>query len=85
MQAEEKHALKVVSTSIAEVKVITPTIYGDERGDFCEVYSRRTLAEHGIDLVFVQDSRSFSQRKGTIRGLHFQLPPYAQHKLVRIG
>ena len=49
------------------------------------MYSRRTLAEHGIDLIFVQDNCSFSQREGTIRGLHFQLPPYAQHKLVRVS
>jgi dTDP-4-dehydrorhamnose 3,5-epimerase len=85
MQAEEKPALKVTSTSIPDVKVITPVTYSDERGFFSEVYNRRAFAEHGIDLVFVQDNCSFSQRKGTIRGLHFQLPPYAQHKLVRVS
>ena len=77
--------MKVVSTSIPDVKVIMPVTYSDERGSFSEVYNRRVFAEHGIGLVFVQDNRSFSRRKGTIRGLHFQLPPYAQHKLVRVS
>ena len=65
--------------------MITPATYDDERGFFSEVYNRRVFARHGIDLVFVQDNCSFSQQKGTIRGLHFQLPPYAQHKLVRVS
>lgn len=57
--------------------------YSDARGWFTESYSRRRLAEAGIDLEFVQDNHSFSIAAGTIRGLHFQSPPYAQAKLVR--
>jgi dTDP-4-dehydrorhamnose 3,5-epimerase len=85
VQAEERRTLKVKSTAIPDVKVITPVTYDDERGSFSEVYNRRVFARHGIDLAFVQDNCSFSQRKGTIRGLHFQLSPYAQHKLVRVS
>ena len=77
--------MKVESTAIPDVKVITPVTYGDGRGSFSEVYNRRVFVKHGIDVAFVQDNCSFSQRKGTIRGLHFQLPPYAQHKLVWVS
>jgi dTDP-4-dehydrorhamnose 3,5-epimerase len=61
-----------------------PQQFQDERGSFSEVYSKRTLAELGIDLDFVQDNESFSRAKGTVRGLHFQRPPHAQAKLVRV-
>lgn len=56
----------------------------DTRGWFVETYNARALAQHGITCAFVQDNHSLSRRKGTIRGLHFQLPPKAQAKLVRV-
>jgi len=66
------------------VKVFAPLRHRDDRGFFSETYSKRLLAEHGIDAAFVQDNHSLSLEKGTIRGLHFQIPPSAQAKLVRV-
>lgn len=62
---------------------ISVKTYRDERGWFRETWSRRTLAATGIDADFCQDNHSFSRYAGTIRGLHFQTPPFAQAKLVR--
>ena len=56
----------------------------DERGFFLESYSKKKFAEHGIEADFVQDNHSLSVSKGVLRGLHFQDPPYAQAKLVRV-
>jgi dTDP-4-dehydrorhamnose 3,5-epimerase len=64
-------------------KRIFSTRLGDARGWFEESYSRRRLADIGIDLEFVQDNHSLSAARGTLRGLHFQTPPYIQAKLVR--
>jgi dTDP-4-dehydrorhamnose 3,5-epimerase len=69
---------------IPEVKVIVAKKHGDARGFFSETYTRRALAAGGIDLEFVQDNHAFSAAKGTVRGLHFQTPPFAQAKLVRV-
>ena len=69
---------------IADVKVLTPKKHGDHRGFFSEVYNRKALAEAGIEIEFVQDNHSLSAEKGTVRGLHFQAPPFAQDKLVRV-
>ncbi len=74
--------IKVETCKIEGLKVITPTVYGDERGYFMETYSRRDFAEAGIDLEFVQDNQS-SSKKGVLRGLHFQIN-YPQDKLVRV-
>jgi dTDP-4-dehydrorhamnose 3,5-epimerase len=76
--------LKISSLAIPDVKVITPQKFGDDRGWFSEVYSRRALAELGIDVQFVQENESFSSKSGTIRGLHLQSPPFAQDKLIRV-
>jgi dTDP-4-dehydrorhamnose 3,5-epimerase len=76
--------MKVVETEIPDVKVISPIRFGDERGWFEEMYRRDILAAAGIFDVFVQDNASFSISRGTVRGLHFQIPPYAQAKLVRV-
>ncbi len=71
--------------AIPEVKLITPRIIRDARGFFCETYNSRSLAEAaGIDAQFVQDNHSLSADKWVLRGLHFQAPPYAQDKLVRV-
>jgi dTDP-4-dehydrorhamnose 3,5-epimerase len=56
----------------------------DSRGWFSETYSERAFAEYGVTCRFVQDNQSYSARRGTIRGLHFQVPPKAQAKLVRV-
>ena len=59
-------------------------MFGDARGSFVETWSRRALAGIGDDLDFVQDNQSISHRAGTLRGLHYQAPPHAQDKLVRV-
>ncbi len=69
---------------IREVVAIRPDRHQDARGFFSETYSRRALAEAGIDTEFVQDNHSLSVPPGTLRGLHFQVPPAAQAKLVRV-
>jgi dTDP-4-dehydrorhamnose 3,5-epimerase len=74
----------ITPLAITDVLLITPKRFGDERGFFSETYSRKALAEAGFDLPFVQDNHSRSPRKGTVRGLHFQAPPFAQDKLLRV-
>ncbi len=63
--------------------VLTPNVFADNRGYFYESYNKNTLAELGITTDFVQDNESFSSQN-TLRGLHFQKPPFAQAKLVRV-
>ncbi|MSP87963.1 MAG: dTDP-4-dehydrorhamnose 3,5-epimerase [Alphaproteobacteria bacterium] len=76
--------MKVVDTQIPEVKIVTPAKFGDRRGFFSETYSRKAFAASGIDLDFVQDNHASSAEPGTVRGLHFQIAPMAQAKLVRV-
>uniref|UniRef100_A0A9E7ZJP4 dTDP-4-dehydrorhamnose 3,5-epimerase n=1 Tax=Bosea sp. NBC_00436 TaxID=2969620 RepID=A0A9E7ZJP4_9HYPH len=76
--------LSVEETAIPAVKIVTPKKFGDHRGFFSETWSRRAFAEAGLDLDFVQDNQSLSAPVGTLRGLHFQSPPFAQDKLVRV-
>jgi dTDP-4-dehydrorhamnose 3,5-epimerase len=64
---------------------IRPRKFGDERGFFSEVWNSAAMAEAGFDLQFVQDNHSYSAARGVLRGLHFQLPPFAQDKLVRVS
>lgn len=71
-------------TDLAGVVIFTPRRHGDARGFFVETYNRATFRDHGIDLEFVQDNHSLSATVGTLRGLHFQLHPRAQAKLVRV-
>jgi dTDP-4-dehydrorhamnose 3,5-epimerase len=71
-------------TALPGVVVVKPTRFGDARGYFVETYSRAAYAELGIDAEFVQDNQSLSETPGTLRGLHFQRPPFAQAKLVRV-
>jgi dTDP-4-dehydrorhamnose 3,5-epimerase len=75
--------MNVERLAISDVVLITPKKFGDQRGFFSEIYNTRSFAEHGIDMEFVQDNHSLSVPKGTLRGIHFQRPPYAQDKLVR--
>jgi dTDP-4-dehydrorhamnose 3,5-epimerase len=76
--------ITVESTAIADVKIITPKKFGDHRGFFSETYAKKDFFEAGITLDFVQDNQSLSAETGTLRGLHFQSPPFAQDKLVRV-
>lgn len=77
--------MEVRQLAIPEVKLLIPRILRDDRGWFCETYNARTLAEvTGIADTFVQDNHALSAARGTIRGLHFQTPPHAQGKLVRV-
>ncbi len=76
--------MKITPLAIPDVLLIEPKRFGDARGFFSETYSRRALREAGIDLEFVQDNHSLSCPAGTVRGLHFQAPPHAQAKLVRV-
>lgn len=64
--------------------MIEPQVHGDSRGFFMESYSQAAFAEYGIDISFVQDNHSLSVQSGIIRGLHYQLNPHAQTKLVRV-
>ena len=73
-----------VENSIPEIKILRTVRHEDARGFFTEIYNRQRLLELGIDDEFVQDNLSHSVEKGTVRGLHFQSPPYAQAKLVRV-
>jgi len=75
--------MNIFETNIKGILVVEPKVYGDHRGWFMETYSQTKLEEAGINLNFVQDNQSFSATKGTLRGLHYQLNPKAQTKLVR--
>lgn len=75
--------MNILDTNLPGVKVIEPKVFGDHRGWFMETYSAINFNENGIDVNFVQDNQSFSATKGTLRGLHYQLSPKAQTKLVR--
>lgn len=75
--------MRVIKTNIKDLLIIEPQVFGDHRGWFFESYSKFKLREQGIECDFVQDNHSFSAQKGTLRGLHFQLNPKAQAKLVR--
>jgi len=65
--------------------LIVPPRFGDDRGFFSETYNQAALAEVGIDLTFMQDNHSWSKAAGVVRGLHFQAPPVAQDKLIRVS
>lgn len=75
--------MKSEETFIKDLIIIEPTVFEDERGFVFEAYNKRKLTDLGINIEFVQDNQSFS-KKGTLRGLHYQNPPFAQTKLVRV-
>jgi dTDP-4-dehydrorhamnose 3,5-epimerase len=76
--------MKITPASLPGVLVLEPKLHGDERGFFLETFRDTTLAAAGVTGPFVQDNQSRS-RRGTLRGLHYQLPPHAQGKLVRVS
>ncbi len=76
--------MKLIKTEIPEVIIIEPKVFSDDRGYFCETYRDDILENFlGFRIQFCQDNESKSQ-KGVLRGLHYQLPPFAQSKLVRV-
>jgi dTDP-4-dehydrorhamnose 3,5-epimerase len=76
--------MKFIQTRFSGAWLIEPRVFRDKRGFFMETYSKRLFADHGITEEFVQDNHSLSAETGVLRGLHFQHPPYAQSKLVRV-
>jgi dTDP-4-dehydrorhamnose 3,5-epimerase len=76
--------MELTRLAIPEVCLLAPRKHGDHRGFFSETYSKRAFAEAGIEADFVQDNHSLSAEAGTVRGLHFQVPPRAQAKLLRV-
>lgn len=76
--------MRIKDLKIPEVKLITPVIHRDERGFFSEVFNAHALVSLGIGEHFVQDNHSLSVDRGVVRGLHFQTPPHAQDKLIRV-
>lgn len=75
--------MNVIKTPIPDLLIIQPKVFEDERGYFFESYNKNVFNNDGINYEFVQDNESMSQ-KNVLRGLHFQNPPYAQAKLVRV-
>lgn len=74
----------IEETEIDGLKVLTPVRFEDSRGYFSETFRQQALVDAGIDIAFIQDNQSLSRTVGTLRGLHFQKPPFAQAKLVRV-
>ncbi len=77
--------MQIQDAPLAGVKIGTPRKFGDRRGFFSEVYNEAKWRAAGLDVRFVQDNHSLSAAAGTIRGLHFQIAPHAQAKLVRVA
>ncbi len=76
--------MDLTPTAIPEVLIVNPRRFVDPRGFFSETFKGKVFAERGLPTDFVQDNHSLSRPKGTVRGLHFQVPPFAQDKLVRV-
>ncbi|MBY3024664.1 dTDP-4-dehydrorhamnose 3,5-epimerase [Rhizobium leguminosarum] len=75
--------MRIETTAIEGIIAITPPRFGDHRGYFSEVFKDAWFRENVADVTFIQDNESLSAQTGTVRGLHFQIPPFAQGKLVR--
>lgn len=75
--------MNIIETTLNDVYIVEPQVFGDNRGWFLESWSQRDLAAVGIHCNFVQDNQSFSAQKGTLRGLHYQLNPKCQAKIIR--
>ena len=84
IRGKGRAGMDVIETEIPDVKRIKPKRFGDSRGWFSETFRADTMAKAGITTPFVQDNQSFSAPQGTIRGLHFQIAPQAQAKLIRV-
>jgi dTDP-4-dehydrorhamnose 3,5-epimerase len=76
--------MEFLLTALPEVRIVVPDRFGDARGFFSETWNARALAAAGIGAAFVQDNHALNRRRGTVRGLHYQIPPCAQGKLLRV-
>ena len=76
--------VKIEPTRIDDIKIIGPDKFGDHRGFFSETFNSEKFKLSGLDLSFCQDNHSLSEKAGTLRGMHFQINPYAQGKLLRV-
>ncbi len=76
--------MQITDIGLFGIKLVTAKRFGDNRGFFSETYNADAFAAGGIDAVFVQDNHSLSEKQGVVRGLHYQMPPSAQGKLVRV-
>lgn len=76
--------MRFIKTDLLDAYLLEPKVFGDQRGFFMESYNAKVIAEHGFSLNFIQDNHSLSVESGTIRGLHYQLEPYEQTKLLRV-
>lgn len=76
--------MEKIDIGLPGVWILQPKVFGDYRGYFMETYNAEAFAEMGITDVFVQDNQSFTAKKNTLRGIHFQMNPMAQAKLVRV-
>ena len=77
--------MTVIETQLPGVRILEPQVFGDARGWFMESWSQKKMEDAGIHVDFVQDNHSFSVERGTLRGLHYQLNPMAQAKLLRVS
>jgi len=77
-------SMEFQKTNLNDAFLIKPKVFSDNRGFFVESYSKKIFEENGVGIDFVQDNHSMSVKKGVLRGLHFQLSPYSQSKLVRV-
>ena len=75
--------MEIIESKIKDLLIIKPKVFADSRGYFFESYNENIFKQHGIDVNFMQDNQSLSST-GVLRGLHFQAPPFAQGKLVRV-
>jgi dTDP-4-dehydrorhamnose 3,5-epimerase len=80
----DEQGVNFIKTNFHGAFLIKPKVFSDKRGFFVESYSDSVFKSAGIDVKFIQDNHSMSVEKGVLRGLHFQLPPYSQSKLVRV-
>jgi len=77
--------MEVKPTPIPDLLILKPKVFKDNRGFFVETYNQKIFAQHGLNYDFIQDNHAFSACKGVLRGLHYQKPPMAQAKLVRVA
>ncbi|KGO26318.1 dTDP-4-dehydrorhamnose 3,5-epimerase [Oenococcus alcoholitolerans] len=76
--------VKLIDTDLKDVKLIETDIFGDDRGFFTETWTKNKFEELGLKFDFTQDNQSLSSQAGVLRGMHYQLAPYSQTKIVRV-
>lgn len=76
--------MKFIQTPLKDAYIIEPVVHKDHRGFFMESFKVNAFKDHGIDINFIQDNHAKSEAEGVLRGLHYQIPPYVQAKLIRV-